>query len=175
MKKTVVVLAALGFAAASQAGLVNWESNVIGDQPTFNSGDAVAMYIDVLGNNNVAGWQDAGLVVNADFTVNSGAGVLSDDIFAGYTTAGVDFGGGLIAVALYNLDAQPNNANIYTVLFDSATLSGSTLGVIADAATGSTGAASPPDLAVSYAFDGFSGATAGTMGGVTVIDRKSVV
>lgn len=135
---------------------------------TIDVGDLVALYRDL----GVAS-DFSSLVLNEDLTVNTSLSPASmnDDVFLGITTP-VQGGGGSNQIISLN-QFFPDNALIYTVIFDSSSITTSSLGLISDDSPFDTTGVDNDLPAANYFADG-GDATLGTvMGTVTVVPEPT--
>ncbi|MDA3833824.1 MAG: PEP-CTERM sorting domain-containing protein [Spirochaetales bacterium] len=177
MKLIVTTFVFLSLSVNLNAGLINWQSTDFGSDPdagTLDPGDLVALYIDVNGDSGLSG-----LVVNTDFTVNSLASSvgMADDLFAGFTTV-VNLPIPAIPTIKGINSTTPNvadNVLIYSVMFDSPSLSSTTLGLISDDSPFNSGSVVAPGTPLQYNALGSDGILTGNMGGVSVIPEPTTL
>lgn len=143
---------------------VQWQGYFFGDPDAayMKTGLKVGLYIDVNGNNTVAGWQNEVFVINADGSVASGSGVLADDVFSGVSSAiYLDPAVPVATISQTQDITVPDNAEVYTVVFNATTFSNSTGYIILDDNPFYVAPADPYALAVEYRADGGDGTIAG--------------
>lgn len=152
MNKWILMMAVAALAVGSNAGLVNWYADNLESDPvgaTLQSGWLVAMYRDVGTNNNSSAtwYNDLRLDENG---LATSSGVTAEDALLAYTTA-IFVDTGLVTFSpKLSQDIQPDNAEIYSVIFNATSITGATEFVVVDSTTFNVGAVSAPSAPLDY-------------------------
>lgn len=138
MIKRMLITGVFAFSASiAGASFVNWTSRALSDDAEvgarLESGWVVGLYKDSLKNNNSeAGWYNNISIDNFGDVVSSGA--TSDDVFLGVTTVLQPYLNTIELKTITSLSVE-DNAYVYSVIFDAASVASSAFFVVADSET----------------------------------------